>query len=110
VGISTFPNTMGSRRAVVQIHTHRRLLRTSAGEDIDGGGLGNLGRASEDFLASAVGRLNAKYNFAVTHAGMAKLNFEVVTWNDHSNEVDVITMKECQMEEVQRYLKKKHTR
>ena len=59
---------------------------------------------------SAVGCLNsAKYNFAVTHADVAKLNFEVDAWNDHSNEVDIITMKECQME-IQRYLKKKHTR
>ena len=36
VGISTFPNSMSSRRAVVQVHTHARFLGTLASEDIDG--------------------------------------------------------------------------
>ena len=98
MGIGAFPNSTGSRRAVVQIHAHTRLLRTLASKDVDGGGLGNLGRASQDLLASAVGCLNADYNVAVAHADVAELDFEVVAWNDHSNEVDVVAVKKCQLE------------
>jgi hypothetical protein len=68
MGVGTFPDGTRSRRAVVQIHTHTRLLGTLASKDVDGGGLGNLGRASEDILASAVGRLDANHNVAVAHA------------------------------------------
>jgi hypothetical protein len=108
MGVGTFPNGTGSRRAVVQIHTHTRLLRSLASEDIDSGGLGNLGRPSENLLASAVGCLDANYNIAVAHADVAELDFEVVAWNDHSNEVDVVTVKECQLE-ARTYPEKKHT-
>jgi hypothetical protein len=48
MGIGTFPNSTGSRRTAVQIHTHTRLLRTLASEDIDGGGLRSFSRASEN--------------------------------------------------------------
>jgi len=68
MGVSTFPDGTGSRRAVVQIYTHTRFLETLASKDVDGGGLGNLGRASEDILASAVGGLDANHSVAVTHA------------------------------------------
>jgi hypothetical protein len=63
---------------------------------------------SQDLLALAVGCLNANYNVAVAHADVAELDFEVVAWNDHSNEADVLTVKECQLE-AQTYLEKKHT-
>jgi len=98
MGIGTFPNSAGSRRAVVQIHTHTRLLGTLASRDVDSGGSGNLGRASEDLLASAVGRLDANHNVAIAHANVTELNFEVVAWNDHTNEIYVITVEECQWE------------
>lgn len=95
MGIGAFPN---SRRAVVQIHAHTRLLRTLASKDVDNSRLGNLSRASQDLLALAVGCLNANYNIAAAHADVAELDFEVVTWNDHSNEVDVIAVNKCQLE------------
>ena len=97
MGIGTFPNGTGSRRAVVQIHTHTRFLRTLASKDVDSGELGNLSKATEDLLASAVGRLNANYNIAVAHANVGELDFEVIAWNDHPNEVDVVTVKKCQL-------------
>jgi hypothetical protein len=97
MGIGTFPNDARSRRAVVQIHTHTRL-GTLASKDVDGGGLRNLGRASEDLLASAIGRLDANHNVVVAHANVTELNFEVVAWNDHTNEIYVITVEECQWE------------
>ena len=82
LGVGTFPNSAGSRRAVVQIHNHTRLLGTLASKDVDSGGLGNLGRASEDLLALAVGCLNANDKVAIAHARATDLNFEVVAWND----------------------------
>ena len=107
MGVSTFPNGTGSRRAVVQIHTHTRLRRTLASKDVDGGRLVNLGKTSQDLLASAIGRLNANYNVAIAHTNVAELDFKVVAWNDDSNKVDVITVKECQLE-ARPYPEKKH--
>ena len=43
---------------------------------------------------------------AVTHADVAGLDFEVIARNNHSNEVDVIAIKEYQLE-AQIYLEKK---
>jgi len=68
-----------------------------ASKDVDSGELGNLSKATEDLLASAVGRLNANYNIAVAHANVGELDFEVIAWNDHPNEVDVVTVKKCQL-------------
>ena len=95
MSVGTFPNGTGSRRTVVQIHTHTRLLRTLASEDIDGGGLRSFSRASENLFAAAVGRLDANYNVTVAHAHVAELDFEVVAWDDHTNKVDIITIKGC---------------
>ena len=36
VGIGAFPNSMSSRRTIVQVHAHAGFLGTLAGEDIDG--------------------------------------------------------------------------
>jgi hypothetical protein len=36
VSISTFSNGTGSRRTIVQVHTHARFLGTLASEDVDG--------------------------------------------------------------------------
>ena len=95
MGVGTLPNGTGSRRTVVQIHTHTRLLRTLASEDIDGGRLRDFGRASENLFATTVGRLDTDYNVAVAHADVAELDFEVVAWDDHTNKADIITVKEC---------------
>ena len=58
----------------------------------------SLSIPSENLLASAVGCLDANYDVAVTHADVGELDFEVIAWNDHSNEVDVVAVKKCQLE------------
>ena len=44
------------------------------------------------------GSSQCQLHVAVAHADVVELEFKVVAWNDRSNEVDVITMKECQLE------------
>jgi len=38
---------------------------------------------------------DADSNDAAVHIVVAKLNFEVAAWNNHSNEANIITVKEC---------------
>lgn len=84
MGVST-----GSRRTVVQIHNHTRLLRTLASEAIDSGGLRNFSRASENLFAPMPTRM------LPLHDDVVELDFEVVSWDNHTNKVDIITVKGC---------------
>jgi len=59
VSICTVPNSAGSRRRIVKVHTHARFLRALTREDVDSGRLLDLSGASEIFVTMRVGGFDA---------------------------------------------------
>jgi len=59
VSICTVPNSAGSRRRIVKVHTHARFLRALTREDVDSGRLLDLSGASEKFVTMRVGGFDA---------------------------------------------------
>lgn len=57
------------------------------------GGLRNLCRSRDNLFTASVGGLDVDDNVSVAHTNMAKLDLQVIAWNDHADEADVVTDK-----------------
>ena len=54
-------------------------------------GLCNFSRSLHYFLAVIVASLNTDHDVAFTHANMTKFDCELITQEDHTHEVDVVS-------------------
>ena len=90
VGVGSLPDRTCRRRVVVQLHTHARLLRTLASEDVDSGGLRDLCSTNEDLLALGIGRLDADHKVAVAHPNVLDLDIQFVAGENHSDERNIV--------------------
>lgn len=90
VRIGSVPDSTGNLRVVVQFHTHTNLLRTLTGEDIGSRGLEDLSGTVDNLLTTLVEGLNLDDLLTVPHSGVGKLDLNLVTRQDHTNETDLV--------------------
>ena len=74
--VSYVPNRMGRQGRVIQVHSHSLLLRTLAGEGVDGGWLRHLRGAFENLLSALVDSGNTDNKVAMAHSGVFNINCE----------------------------------
>jgi hypothetical protein len=92
MSVSSISNRASCRRIVVEFHTHSRLLRTLASEDVDSHGLSYFGSTLEHLLAPLVHLPYADNDIAVAHADMLDVSLQLVARQDHPDESDVVAI------------------
>ena len=83
-------NGASGRKAVIEFHTRTRLLRALTCEYVDGRRLRNFSGTLENLLTTLVDGRDLDDDVAVAHTDMTNVGLELIAWQDHPDEADVV--------------------
>jgi len=91
-GISRVPNRTGSRGRVILVHSYTVLLRTLAGEGVDGGWLRTSVAPSRTSSPRWLIVVTPDDKVAMAHSNVFDLDCEPISGENHSDKIDIVSV------------------